>query len=235
MAINILITNDDGWDAEGIAQLAKVATQFGSTTVIAPAEPQSGISHQLTMDRAMDLVEQKPDWYSLAGTPADCVRFGLHHLSKKFDLVLSGINHGANLGVDVFTSGTVAAAREANFHGVNAIALSQYRRSMDSSNFDWNRSAQWSALTLKQLLLLIDQAPDTAFPTLTNVNLPDPESTDPAMPELVHCQTDLSPLPTKYSRSGDRVQFAGRYQDRPRVAGQDVDICFGGKIAISQL
>ena len=144
MAINILITNDDGWDAEGIAQLAKVATQFGSTTVIAPAEPQSGISHQLTMDRAMDLVEQKPDWYSLAGTPADCVRFGLHHLSKKFDLVLSGINHGANLGVDVFTSGTVAAAREANFHGVSAIALSQYRRSMDSSNFDWNRSGNAS-------------------------------------------------------------------------------------------
>lgn len=183
----------------------------------------------------MDLVEQKPNWYSLAGTPADCVRFGLHHLNKNFDLVLSGINHGANLGVDVFTSGTVAAAREANFHGVSAIALSQYRRSMDSSNFDWNRSAAWSALTLEHLLLLFEQESSTASPTLTNVNLPDLESTDPAMPELVQCQTDLSPLPTEYSRSGDQVQFVGRYQDRPRVAGQDVDICFGGKIAISFL
>ena len=233
--MNILVTNDDGWDATGIDQLAQVASQFGSVTVIAPAEPQSGISHQLTMGRTMELIEQKPDWYSLGGTPADCVRYGLHHLSKKFDLVLSGINHGANLGVDVFTSGTVAAAREANFHGVSAIAFSQYRMSMASDNFDWNRAAQWTASTLKHLLLSIDQAPRTADPALINVNLPDLESTDPAMPELVDCETDLSPLPTEYSRSDDRVQFSGRYQDRPRIAGQDVAICFGGKIAVSRL
>jgi 5'-nucleotidase len=233
--MNILVTNDDGWDATGIDHLARVASSFGSVTVIAPAGPQSGISHQLTMGSAMELVEHKPDWYSLAGTPADCVRFGLHHLGREFDLVLSGINHGANLGVDVFTSGTVAAAREANFHGVSAIAFSQYRTSMSSDNFDWNRSAAWTAATLKHLLETLDREPKPADPALINVNLPDPDSSEPAPPAMVECQTDLSPLPTEYSRSGNRVQFAGRYQNRTRVAGQDVAVCFGGKIAISFL
>ncbi|MDA8563173.1 5'/3'-nucleotidase SurE [Mariniblastus sp.] len=233
--MNILVTNDDGWDAPGIDQLTRVAAQFGSVTVIAPAGPQSGISHQLTMGRAMELVEQKPTWYSLAGTPADCVRFGLHHLDQKFDLVLSGINHGANLGVDVFTSGTVAAAREANFHGVNAIAFSQYRNSMGSDNFDWNRSADWTTLTLDHLFKFNAGSTEKTTPTLFNVNLPDPISEKSAVPDIVHCETDLSPLPIDYKQTDGLVQFSGTYQDRTRTADQDVEVCFGGRISVSQL
>ena len=233
--MNLLITNDDGWDAEGIGRLATLAAQFGNVTVIAPAGPQSGISHQLTMNRAMQLVEQKTDWFSLAGTPADCVRFGLHHLNRKFDLVLSGINHGANLGVDVFTSGTVAAAREANFHGVNAIAFSQYRTNMSSHDFDWSRAADWTALTLDHLLKFNTGATEKAAPTLFNVNLPDLISKTPAIPEMVHCETDLSPLPIDYEQTDGFVQFSGSYKNRPRTVGQDIEVCFGGKISICQL
>lgn len=233
--MNFLVTNDDGWDAEGIGRLAEIASKFGTVTVVAPARPQSGISHQLTLDRAMGFVEQKTKWYSLDGTPADCVRYGLHHLNQSFDLVLSGINHGANLGVDVFTSGTVAAAREANFHGVSAIAFSQYRTNMNTREFNWDRTATWSASTLKHLLELHNGTTNKSDATLVNVNLPDPVSESPSLPEMIDCQTDLSPLPTEYQNTNGQVQFSGRYQDRPRAVGQDVDVCFGGRISISRL
>ena len=104
---------------------------------------------------------------------------------------------------------------------------------MSSDHFDWNRSAQWTASTLQHLLSSIDQEPDT--PALININLPDLETAEPAMPELVHCSTDLSPLPTEYSLLENQVRFSGRYQDRPRVSGQDIATCFGGKIAVSHL
>ncbi len=233
--MNFLVTNDDGWDAVGIERLAEIAAKFGTVTVIAPAKPQSGISHQLTLDRAMDFVARKTGWHSLDGTPADCVRYGLHHLNQTFDLVLSGINHGANLGVDVFTSGTVAAAREANFHGVSAVAFSQYRSNMAASEFNWDRSADWSASTFEQLLKSGSGLGRMSDPTLINVNLPDPASEISAVPEMVECQTDLSPLPIEYRKTESQVHFSGRYQDRPRAVGQDIDICFGGRISISHL
>lgn len=233
--MNLLITNDDGWAAEGIEHLAALAAQHGNVTVVAPNGERSGIGHQLTMDRAMDFAQQKPDWYSLDGMPADCVRFGLHHLNREFDLVLSGINHGANLGVDVFTSGTVAAAREATFHGVSAIAFSQYRSNMKSSDFNWDRAADWVSQTLAQLLKSVRETESTSKPASFNVNLPDLDSIVSTVPEMVLCETDLSPLPTEYSQTGNRVQFSGSYQNRSRVAGKDVDVCLGGKIAVSNL
>jgi 5'-nucleotidase len=233
--MNLLITNDDGWDAEGIAHLAQLSSQFGTVTVIAPAAPQSGIGHQLTLGRAMDFVQQKDNWFSLDGTPADCVRFGLHHLNRRFDLVLSGINHGANLGVDVFTSGTVAAAREANFHGISAVAFSQYRSNMNDRDFNWKRSAEWTSRTLEYLLSKTELITDQSAPTLYNVNLPDPASDTTSMPELVDCETDRCPLPTDYQNSQGQVRFSGSYQNRLRSADHDVDVCFGGRISISRL
>jgi len=226
--MKILVTNDDGWDAAGISHLASVASDFGDVTIVAPLKPQSGVGHQLTLDREMEFIKQGPQSYALDGTPADCVRFGLHHLGESFDWVLSGINHGANLGVDVYRSGTIAAAREANFHGVNAIALSQYRTNMAATDFDWQRSTTWC-----RELLATFMSSTAGEPQLININFPD--GVGQAMPEVVSCPCDVNPLSVDYSNSNGVVKFTGSFQDRPRTSGHDIDVCLGGKIAISHL
>ena len=128
--MNILITNDDGINAPGISLLAEAAAQFGNVTVVAPASQCSAMSHRITLDRPMGL--RKHEWgmdgvtaYSLDGTPADCIRAALDAIMpEKPDVVLSGINHGYNVGYDIAYSGTVGAAMEALINGIPAIAFS---------------------------------------------------------------------------------------------------------------
>ena len=126
MALRILITNDDGWDAEGLAVLKSVAARLGDVVVLAPRDPHSYAGHRVTEDSALHLAETAPGEFSLSGTPADCVRVGLTSIFDDIDWVLAGVNRGGNLGSDLFTSGTVAAAREAAYLGKPAIAISQY-------------------------------------------------------------------------------------------------------------
>lgn len=129
--MNILITNDDGICAQGIAVLTKAASRFGKVTVVAPARQCSAMSHRITLGSPLTLQRVEFPWenvtgYSLSGTPADCVKAALDAiLSEKPDVVLSGINHGYNVGFDVAYSGTVGAAMEALMNGIPAIALSQ--------------------------------------------------------------------------------------------------------------
>ena len=128
--MNILITNDDGINAPGISLLAEAAAQFGNVTVVAPASQCSAMSHRITLDRPMGL--RNHEWgmdgvtaYSLDGTPADCIRAALDAIMpEKPDVVLSGINHGYNVGYDIAYSGTVGAAMEALINGIPAIAFS---------------------------------------------------------------------------------------------------------------
>jgi 5'-nucleotidase len=122
----ILLTNDDGIEAEGLKTLGKVLKGFAHLIVVAPDRERSAVSHGLTLHTPLSLKELKPDHYVLNGTPADCVIYALRHLFVQLpDLVISGINHGANLGDDIMYSGTVAAAREACSHGIPALAVSQ--------------------------------------------------------------------------------------------------------------
>ena len=131
MIRQILITNDDGIDADGIYRLAVIAKQFGEVTVVAPDSQRSAASHHCLFSKALTLKEYDMGIpgikaYSLDGTPADCVRAGILGLKDiKFDIVLSGINNGYNIASDIQYSGTVGAALEAAFQGVNAIAVSQ--------------------------------------------------------------------------------------------------------------
>jgi 5'-nucleotidase len=123
---SILLTNDDGIDAEGLRVLEEALQGLAHITVVAPDRERSAVSHGLTLRSPLDFREIKPDRYTLAGTPADCVIFALGRLYVQMpDLVISGINHGANLGDDIMYSGTVAGAREAACHGVPALAVSQ--------------------------------------------------------------------------------------------------------------
>ncbi len=118
----ILISNDDGFDAKGIAALIEVAAQFGRVVVVAPRTAQSGMSQAITMYSPLypeRIVSSLPaEIYSLNGTPVDCVKFALDHLlrDEKVDLMLSGINHGSNAAVNVLYSGTMGAAIEGSFY-----------------------------------------------------------------------------------------------------------------------
>ena len=104
--MRVLVTNDDGIDAPGIASLANLVADLGKTTVVAPAEPQSGIGHQVTAYDPIRVEQDSDTCYRVHGTPADCSRIGLTEIVPDADWVIAGINHGGNLG-----SGSVRARR----------------------------------------------------------------------------------------------------------------------------
>ena len=127
-ALRILLTNDDGIDAEGLHLLEELALGISQdVTVVAPASNQSGTGRSISLHRDIDFHQRDKTHYSVGGTPADCVMLALHLLypDKKPDLILSGINHGMNVADDIGYSGTVGAAKEAAINDIAGIALSQ--------------------------------------------------------------------------------------------------------------
>ena len=123
--MDILVTNDDGIHAEGLRVLAEALRPLGTVTIVAPDREQSATSHSLTLHRPLRIRKVSDGILTVDGTPTDCVLMAVHgFLKRKPDLVVSGINHGPNMGNDVFYSGTVAAAVEGAFLGIPAIALS---------------------------------------------------------------------------------------------------------------
>jgi 5'-nucleotidase len=121
----ILLTNDDGLHAPGLAEMARALPSRLMRRLVAPLQEQSGMSHALTMNRPLRVIEFGDDRWAVDGTPVDCVYVALHTLlAERPSMVISGINLGANLGDDVFYSGTVGAAREAALSGLPALAVS---------------------------------------------------------------------------------------------------------------
>lgn len=124
MAI-LLVTNDDGVHAAGLAALARAVEDLGEVHVLAPEREQSACSHALTLHRPLRVERVRERWYAVNGTPSDCVNLGLLGFLPSLPvLVLSGVNHGGNLGDDVTYSGTVSAAMEGTLLGVTSIAVS---------------------------------------------------------------------------------------------------------------
>ncbi|MCO4748252.1 MAG: 5'/3'-nucleotidase SurE [Proteobacteria bacterium] len=127
-----LVSNDDGYDAPGIAALVRALTPLGRVAVVAPEHEQSAKSHAFTMLEPLRVRDRGEGRWSVAGTPADCVYLAVHHLLDQAPaLVVSGINRGSNLGQDVHYSGTVAAALEGCMQGHAALAFSLHRSSGD--------------------------------------------------------------------------------------------------------
>jgi len=123
--MRILISNDDGVEAEGIIELAAAITQVADVTVIAPDKNRSASSASLTLEFPFRCKQLDNGFYQVSGTPCDCVHLGLHRIMQsQVDMVIAGINHGANLGDDVIYSGTVAAAMEGRSLGYPAVAIS---------------------------------------------------------------------------------------------------------------
>jgi 5'-nucleotidase len=161
----ILVTNDDGYLAGGIQMLARAAGGLGDITVVAPDREQSATSHSLTLHYPLRVRRASDNVQVVDGTPTDCVMLAVAELLEaRPDFVLSGVNHGANLGDDVLYSGTVAAAMEATILGIPAIALSYTGK-------DHEQLADWADV-VAQLLDQLMKRSDFPAETLLNVNLP---------------------------------------------------------------
>lgn len=165
----ILVSNDDGVNARGLKVLEAIArTLSDDVWVVAPETNQSGAAHSLTLTRPLRLRRHGERRFAVDGTPTDCVLIALQRVIEgpPVDLVLSGINHGGNLGEDVTYSGTVAAAMEATLLKVPAIALSQVCG--NRQDIPWATAERWAPLVIGRLL-------DAPWPedVLINVNFPD--------------------------------------------------------------
>ncbi len=127
--MHLLLSNDDGINSEGLKVLAKALSPLGKITVVAPSRDHSASSNSLTLDAPIRAYSATENWYSIEGTPTDCVHLAITGLIEdEPDIVIAGINMGANLGDDVIYSGTVAAAMEGRFLGLPAVAISATSR-----------------------------------------------------------------------------------------------------------
>ncbi len=171
--MNILLTNDDGVHAPGLKILRETLSTIANVMVVAPMQERSTTGHTLTLDHTLRLAEIEENVYGCSGFPADCSVMGIAHIYKtkgqKVDLVISGINRGANLGQDIFYSGTVAAAREAVFHNVPAISVSSC---MDFRITEKNDLFYYTASNF--IKTLVQSNISTFIPpmTLMNINVP---------------------------------------------------------------
>ncbi len=162
-----LLTNDDGYEAEGLRRLAKEVAKICSVLVVAPHINQSAAGHSLTLQRPLRINRIGPDYYSVDGTPTDAVMVAMYGIlnNRRPDIILSGINRGPNMGDDVTYSGTVSAAFEGAILGIPSIAFS----SVEFENINYVAMARFARkLTAK---VLERGLPDF---TLLNVNLPNP-------------------------------------------------------------
>ena len=228
--MNILISNDDGYLAPGLAVLARVCAEFANVRVVAPERDRSGVSNSLTLDRPLQLKQAENGFYYVNGTPTDCIHVGQHALADfKPDLVLSGINNGANMGDDTLYSGTVAAATEAYLMGIPAIAFSL----ADSSGRYWETAekAAWILLSyfLKRPL---------SKPILWNINIPAVAPEDIQGIKITrlgrrHHEQSIVPM---YNPRGEQIYWIGPVGDvSDSEEGTDFGECAAGFITITPL
>jgi len=170
----ILITNDDGFDAIGLHKLIEATKDLGEVFVVAPALHKSACGHSLTISRPLMLKSVDDNYYKVDdGTPTDCVYLALNHIFEDFkpDIVLSGINHGANMGDDLTYSGTAGAVMEAVLHGISGIAFSQVMKTYHKADDDinWDETKKYvRAITQK----VLKNDPFKKERKFLNVNIP---------------------------------------------------------------
>ena len=176
MSLRILITNDDGVDAPGIAVMEEIARELSDDVwIVAPDGNQSGAAHRFTFGRELRLEQRGPQTYAVhGGSPADCVVAGMTHLcgERLPDVVLSGVNNGQNLGDIINCSGTAAGAREGTLQGALGIAMSQavdYERGHDVS---WDNARRFGAELVRGILAESSTVSGERRETYFNVNFP---------------------------------------------------------------
>jgi 5'-nucleotidase len=170
--MRILLSNDDGVYAPGLRILYEELKKLGSVKVVAPMEEMSTTGHSLSISKPLRLHEIGTDFYAVNGSPADCVSVGVQHILKtKPDIVVSGINRGANLGQDIYYSGTVSAAREASIMGIPSYAVSlciDHALRRPEAKFNYRAAAKIALKIIKHY-----QKENLPKHTLMNINVPD--------------------------------------------------------------
>ena len=226
--LKIVLTNDDGIDAPGLEALERSVRKLGKAVIVAPQHAQSGVAHRVTTRDPIRIDRLGQNRYSVDGTPADCARIALKVIAPDTSWLISGINAGANLGSDVYNSGTVAAAREAAILGYSAIAVSQYIAK--DQQVDWTITGHHAQRILP--VILVRELGSGYF---WNVNLPHPLRMDA---EIAYrfCGLDTHPHKYGYRQNGAQLFYDGTIHERPRDPGKDVAVCFDeGKIAITRI
>ena len=233
--MHILIANDDGYLAPGLAALVRACEGLGTIDVIAPEQNASGTSNALTLNRPLQVFEARGEpvrgFKVINGTPSDCVHVALTGLlPQRPDLVLSGINNGANMGDDTLYSGTVAAAMEGYLFGIPAIAFSQVEKG-------WGQ-LDAAAATARAVIDQVLAGGPPAGPWLLNVNIPN-RADAPALPRLV---TRLGrrhasePVIRQTNPRGEAIYWIGPAGDaREAGAGTDFHAVAAGAVSITPL
>lgn len=230
--MRILLANDDGVHAPGIRSLYQELSPHYQTTIIAPLEERSTTGHSLSLDKPLRLERLEDNIYGCSGFPADCVLMGLGHVLKdsRPDLVISGINRGANLGQDLYYSGTIAAAREAAFHNVAAIAMSLVFNQVNELHL-YETASRFIGLCLQEGLHKV--CPPMTVVNINVPNLPFEKLKGCKLTELgfrryseeIHARID--------SRNRDYFWIAGLYEGFEPNPESDSHAIQEGKVAIT--
>ena len=228
MALKILITNDDGIDTLGIRLLASWAKRFGEVTVVAPKVEQSAKSHAIDIRGAFE-IKKVPfmdgiEAYSVDSTPADCVRYGVIGLKRRYDLVLSGINRGVNVGDDIVYSGTCAAIFEAARMGMKGIAFSAFFEGQEAAAKHFDEAYEY--------ILKNDLFADNP---IYNVNIPEaPKGIRMTYQGSVYYSDEFVPAPeageNMYKQVGEQV-----FDEEPNDLNRDTVAIHAGYISVTPL
>ena len=229
--MRILIANDDGYLAPGLAALVEACKGLGDLDVVAPEQNASGTSNSLTLNRGLSVYTASNGWTYINGTPSDCVHLALSGLLEhRPDLVVSGINQGANMGDDTLYSGTVAAAMEGYLFGIPAIAFSQVQKGWK----DLDAATRVARNVIEQVL----RDPPAAPHYLLNVNIPNRADAD----ALPHRFTRLGrrhasePVIRQISPRGDTLYWIGPAGDALEAGpGTDFHATSNGEVSITPL
>ena len=236
--MNIVLTNDDGFEAPGLCAAYDALQGLGEVHVVAPKVERSACSHTITLRRPIRVERHKHDKFgtvfAVDGAPADCVRLAVAALVEHpIGLVVSGINRGANAGVDTFYSGTVAGAREAAILGIRAIAVSQaIRTGIDP---DWPAATDITSLLLQELL-----TEELDGPGFWSVNLPAPIPPD-AKDHIHRVPVAAHPMPMTFDRTDSddgRVMefgYGASYWLREVSGPSDYSVIRDGGIAVTAI
>jgi 5'-nucleotidase len=233
--MRILIANDDGYLAPGLAALVKACEGLGDLDVVAPEQNASGTSNSLTLGRPLSVFTASNGFLYINGTPSDCVHLALTGvLPQRPDLVVSGINQGANMGDDTLYSGTVAAAMEGFLFGIPSIAFSQVEKGWA----DLDAAARVARKVIQHVLANQPAKAVARSPFLLNVNIPNRADADglPLQITRLGRRHSSEALIRQTSPRGDTMYWIGPAGDA-RVAGEGTDFhaTANGRVSITPL
>ena len=214
----MLLTNDDGYESEGIRVLKQLIRKFtNEVTILCPKKDQSGASHRISISNEIEVEKINSKYYIVAGSPVDCVLLGINKIlleNKKPNFLFSGINLGANLGYDIYYSGTVAAALEGSLNGIKSIALS-ITKNEKKNTFEWSSIKKYGSIIIEKLLKM-DWNPEYYL----NINFPNIKSDNIRGIKFTKRGTSK---PGSFIQTLDKENKIARYQIKTDRIANEID------------